>query len=179
VSLLGVLGVTANTLSVLQVLLALISMGIMQRIGWLAFMLLLVGGLLDALDGELARYLDTASEYGYLIDNVCDHTREIVGVSAMAHLGILQPIWAVFYTFLFLGYDIIIIQCNRRGVRLKLGQVKVYLAVVPTMALYFWGGINWLSTVFSIVIMFMTAASLEGLIRLKPVMISPFVGCRD
>jgi phosphatidylglycerophosphate synthase len=68
------LGITANTLTIASLIIvtsAGISFAYGQRI--LAAWLLLLGALLDGIDGELARVGGHESSFGAFLDSVCDH----------------------------------------------------------------------------------------------------------
>jgi phosphatidylglycerophosphate synthase len=79
------LGVTPNGLTVaswvLILLAAVLLAGGYRVVGALV---LLVGGLLDGLDGELARALKTASPFGAFLDSITDHVGDMA-----VHLGLL------------------------------------------------------------------------------------------
>jgi archaetidylinositol phosphate synthase len=69
------------------------------RIGAVA---MLIGGMLDALDGELARITSTASDYGSFLDSLCDHAGD-----AAVYFGLLLALFGSKYEtdtiLIFLG----------------------------------------------------------------------------
>jgi CDP-diacylglycerol--glycerol-3-phosphate 3-phosphatidyltransferase len=79
------LGVTPNALTVASCLLVVLAAVLLARGDWVAGgVVLLAGGILDGLDGELARALKSASPLGAFLDSITDH----LGDMAM-HLGLL------------------------------------------------------------------------------------------
>ena len=68
------LGVTANTLTVVS-LLVVVSAGIFFAFNetFLGAWILLFGGFLDGIDGELARITGIRSQFGAFLDSICDH----------------------------------------------------------------------------------------------------------
>ncbi len=86
-SLLLTLGITANTLTIASLIIvasAGISFAYGQRI--LAAWLLLLGALLDGIDGELARVGGFESPFGAFLDSICDHCADFA-----IYLGMLWP----------------------------------------------------------------------------------------
>jgi CDP-diacylglycerol--glycerol-3-phosphate 3-phosphatidyltransferase len=83
--LLARLGVTPNGLTVASWLLVLLAAILLARGYWVAGgLVLLAGGILDGLDGELARSLNAASNLGAFLDSITDHIGDLA-----VHLGLL------------------------------------------------------------------------------------------
>ena len=79
------LGVTPNALTVASCLLVLLAAVLLARGDWVAGgVVLLAGGILDGLDGELARALKSASPLGAFLDSITDHLGDMA-----VHLGLL------------------------------------------------------------------------------------------
>jgi phosphatidylglycerophosphate synthase len=66
--------ITPNQLTLAGLVFAIIS-GALAAIEWLPFaaLILLLSGLLDALDGELARQSESQTLFGAFLDSICDH----------------------------------------------------------------------------------------------------------
>jgi len=66
--------ITPNQLTLAGLVFAIIS-GALAAIEWLPFaaLILLLSGLLDALDGELARQSESQTPFGAFLDSICDH----------------------------------------------------------------------------------------------------------
>jgi len=81
------LGITANTLTVASLFVVMIA-GILFASGGtiLGAWILLVGGFLDGIDGELARITGVKSPFGGFLDSICDHCGDFV-----IYLGLLLP----------------------------------------------------------------------------------------
>ena len=81
------LGITANTLTVAS-LVVVVSAGTLFAFGQtvLGAWILLMGGFLDGIDGELARISRVQSPFGAFLDSICDHC----GDFAM-YFGLLLP----------------------------------------------------------------------------------------
>ena len=68
------MGITPNELTLASLILTIIA-GFLFAVtltGW-GVVALLAGGLLDVLDGELARLVDTQTALGAFLDSICDH----------------------------------------------------------------------------------------------------------
>jgi phosphatidylglycerophosphate synthase len=79
------LGVTPNGLTVASWLLVLLAALLLAGGYWVpGGLVLLAGGILDGLDGELARALNSASPFGGFLDSITDHLGDMA-----IHLGLL------------------------------------------------------------------------------------------
>lgn len=79
------LGVTPNALTVVSCLLVVLAAVLLARGYWAAGgVVLLAGGILDGLDGELARALKSATPLGAFLDSITDHLGDMA-----VHLGLL------------------------------------------------------------------------------------------
>ncbi|MGA9349480.1 MAG: CDP-alcohol phosphatidyltransferase family protein [Anaerolineae bacterium] len=72
------LRVSPNVLSVAQIAVGVAIFFTVTSYPRLTFLLFLLALLLDALDGALARHTGRASPFGALLDQCCDHVREIL-----------------------------------------------------------------------------------------------------
>src|SRR5258706_2804545 len=79
------LGVTPNRLTLVSFVLVLLAAILLARGKWVpGGLVLLAGGILDGLDGELARALKSASALGAFLDSITDHLGDMA-----VHLGLL------------------------------------------------------------------------------------------
>jgi CDP-diacylglycerol---glycerol-3-phosphate 3-phosphatidyltransferase len=82
---LGKLGISANALTYTSLLLGVVAFGFAARGQfWLAAFSVFAGGVLDALDGIVARTTGTTSRYGALLDSTVDRVTD-----ALPLLGVL------------------------------------------------------------------------------------------
>jgi prevent-host-death family protein len=109
----------------------------------LTFLLFLLAIVLDSLDGTLARHTGRASSFGALVDQYCDHGREILVIAALAKAGALSPFPAVLYALAYPALNLTLFLCNYHRVPLPLA-LKSYLVVYPALFAYLWCGVNWL-----------------------------------
>jgi len=69
------------------------------RVGWFVLLaagvLVLVSGLVDALDGVVARATGRASAFGGFLDSVCDRYSDAVVLSAILVGGLCHPAWGL------------------------------------------------------------------------------------
>ena len=79
------MGVTANQVTVVGILLAGVT-GVMIGLGrfWIGVVLLTVGGLMDTLDGVVAKAAGTASKRGAFFDSVADRVADALIFGGMA-----------------------------------------------------------------------------------------------
>jgi len=132
----------------------------------LAFLLFVLALFLDGLDGALARYVNRCSPFGALLDQFCDHTREILVVAALSRVGALAPFWATLYAFAYPALNLTIFLCNYYQTPLPVA-IKSYLVFYPALFLYLWWGINWLDRAVALSVMLMGIVTLQGLMRLR------------
>ncbi len=141
VLLLARLGVHPNVLSASQVLGGFAFLALVPSHPRLAFVLLLLLLLLDGLDGALARATGTASAFGALVDQYCDHLREITVVGGMALVGGLAILPAVLYGLIYTGLNVTLYLANTHGAPVP-WAVKSYLVVYPALFLSLWFGLE-------------------------------------
>ena len=135
VSLLARLGVHPNVLSVSQVVGSVAVVALIPTHPRLAFVLFLALLLIDGLDGALARATDQASGFGALVDQYCDHIREVTVVGGLAFWGALAIVPAVLYGLLYTGLNLTLYLANAHGAPIP-WAVKSYLVVYPALFLY-------------------------------------------
>jgi phosphatidylglycerophosphate synthase len=166
VFLLATLGVSPNAVSVAQIGVGAAIVFTVSAYPRLTFLLFLLALLLDALDGALARHLGRASPFGALLDQYCDHVREILVIAALARTGALSPLPAVLYAIAYPALNLTLFLCNYHRVPLPLA-LKSYLVVYPALFAYLWFGVNWLDGAVSLSIGLMGLIVVRGLLHLR------------
>ena len=160
------LRVSPNVLSVAQIAVGAAIFFTVTSYPRLTFLLFLLALLLDALDGTLARHTGRASPFGALLDQCCDHVREILVIAALAHAGALRPFPAVLYAITYPALNLTLFLCNYHQVPLPLA-LKSYLVVYPALFAYLWLGVNWLDGAVSLSIGLMGLVVVQGLFHLR------------
>jgi len=97
VALLARLGMHPNLLSASQVPGGFVVLALVPGHPRLALLLFVALLLVDGLDGALARATGRASAFGVLVDQYCDHVREVTVVAGMAIWGTPAVLPAVLY----------------------------------------------------------------------------------
>jgi phosphatidylglycerophosphate synthase len=141
VSFLARLGVHPHVLSASQVVGGFTFLALVPGYPRLAFLLFLVLLLIDGIDGALARETGKASPFGALVDQYCDHIREITVVGGMALWGSLAVLPAVFYGLIYTGLNLTVFLANAHGAPVP-WAVKSYLIVYPALFVFLWFGLN-------------------------------------
>jgi len=166
VRLLALLRVSPVAVTLLGPALGLAFVFVVPRDPHLGFWIWLPSMLVDGIDGALARYTGKASDFGALLDQVCDHTREVLIVAGLARAGGLSPAWGSLYPFAYTALNVVLFLCNWHNVPLPFA-VKSYWTLYPVIALYLWTGRNCLDAGAALSILFMTGAIVHGLLRLS------------
>ena len=141
VMLLARLGVHPNVVSASQVLGGFAFLALVPSHPRPAFVLFLILLLLDGIDGALARATGKASAFGALVDQYCDHIREITVVGGMALGGGLAILPAVLYGLIYTGLNVTLYLANTHGAPVP-WAVKSYLVVYPALFLSLWFGLD-------------------------------------
>ena len=144
VNLLARLGVHPNLLSASQVIGGFGFLALVPAYPRAAFLLFLALLLIDGIDGALARATGKASAFGALVDQFCDHIREITVIGGMALWGGLAILPAVLYGLIYTGLNLTVYLANAHGVPVP-WAVKSYLVVYPALFLYLWFGLELLT----------------------------------
>jgi phosphatidylglycerophosphate synthase len=144
VTLLARLGVHPNAVSASQVVGGFAVLALVPAHPRLAFLLFLALLLVDGIDGALARATGKASAFGALVDQYCDHIREITVVGGMALWGGLATLPAVLYGLIYTGLNLTVYLANAHGAPVP-WAVKSYLVVYPALFLYLWFGLDLLT----------------------------------
>ncbi|MDH7485370.1 MAG: CDP-alcohol phosphatidyltransferase family protein [Anaerolineae bacterium] len=164
--LLAALHVSPDVISVAQIGVGVIIVFTVTPYPRLAFLLFLLTLLLDALDGTLARHTGRASPFGALLDQFCDHVREVLVIAALARAGALSPFPAVLYAIAYPALNLTLFLCNVYRVPLPVA-LKSYLVVYPALFAYLWFGVNWLDGAVSLSVGLMALVVVQGLFYLQ------------
>ena len=144
VRLLMALGVPPNAVSASQIVVGAVIVAVMGPAPKLAFVLFLSTLFLDSLDGALARTSGRGNQFGALVDQLCDHTRETLVIVAVTLQGALEPGLAVLYPLVYTLFNFLLYVSNMYGAPVP-WTVKSYLVVYPALFLYTCFGLPWLT----------------------------------
>jgi phosphatidylglycerophosphate synthase len=141
VALLARLGVPPNVVSASQVPGGFAVLALVPASPRLAFLLFLALLVLDGVDGALARATGKASPFGALVDQYCDHIREVTVVAGMALWGALALLPALLYGLIYTGLNLTVYLANAHGAPVP-WAIKSYLVVYPALFLALWFGLD-------------------------------------
>jgi archaetidylinositol phosphate synthase len=149
-------GITPNTLTVMGLVASSISA--LCYISWrtnrlllpAAGALILLSGLIDALDGVLARATGSASAFGGFFDSVSDRYSDAVVLSAILYAGLCHPAWGLAAIVGSLMVSYTRARAEAAGVKMaavglaERAERMVFLALTSVAAYYnlqflFWG----------------------------------------
>ena len=169
VRLLAALHVSPNLVSLSQVVVGAVVVALIPAQPRLAFVLFVVAVSLDGVDGALARATNRVTKFGGLLDQYCDHVREVTVVAGLALHGALNPLLAGLYGVGYPALNLTLYLCNLylRPVPLAL---KSYLTLYPALFVFLWFGVNVLDAAVGLSIALMGSAIVQGLWRLRKVM---------
>ncbi|MBM4429666.1 MAG: CDP-alcohol phosphatidyltransferase family protein [Chloroflexi bacterium] len=160
------LGVSPNMVSLLGPALGLVFVYTVRHHLRLSFLIWVPSMLVDGIDGALARYTGRASNFGALMDQVADHTRETLIVVGLTAAGALSPLWGSLYPFVYTATNVTLLLGNQYGVPAPFA-VKSWMVLYPAIAVYLLWGRNCLDAAAAISILFMMITVLYGLVLLK------------
>ena len=130
-------------------------------------LVLFVGTLiLDFLDGELARARGLASNFGALLDQVCDHVRELTVVGGLVAVGALRGEIGVAYAAAYPLANVLLYLADRFRTPLPV-SVKTWMVYYPFLIAYLGWGLNLLDYAAAAAAAFLTLASIQALWRLR------------
>lgn len=162
--------VPPNAVSASQIVLGVAIVFLLGPLPQLAFLLFLSTLLLDSLDGALARAYGRYSQFGALVDQVCDHTRETLAIAGLALVGALHVAPAVVYPLVYAVFNFLLFLANNRGAPVP-WAIKSYLIVYPAFFLFAFFGVNLMTpaVVLSLGLMLVTIfLALRNLSRVMP-----------
>ena len=163
------LRVPPNAVSGSQIAIGIVIVFVFESYPQLAFVLFLSTLMLDSLDGALARAYGRTSQFGALVDQLSDHTRETLMIAAMALHGALYVVAAVLYPLVYAVFNFTLFLCNFKQAPIP-WALKSYLVVYPAFFLYAFFGLNWLTAAVTLSIALMATSILLGLRNLSQVM---------
>ena len=135
--------VSPNAVSLGQIPMAIVAavlIGPLPRVALVLFALTLV---MDGVDGALARRTGKESAFGSLIDQVSDHTREIIMIAGLAFAGAVNGGLATLYALSHPLSNFMLYLGSTRGVRAPV-TIKTWMSFYPFLILYLWIGIDYL-----------------------------------
>jgi phosphatidylglycerophosphate synthase len=132
-------GVSPNAVSALQVPVGVLAALVMRRRPRTALALVAVAVLLDALDGTLARATGQATPRGALVDQLCDHARELLVAAAITRAAGVTWRWAALYALLYPASNVALAAANRAGRPVPLA-VKPIFTLYPAAVWFLWCG---------------------------------------
>ena len=163
------LRVPPNAVSASQVAIGIVIVLVFGSYPQLAFVLFMSTLALDSLDGALARAYGRTSQFGALVDQLSDHTRETLMIAAMALYGALHVVAAVLYPLVYAVFNFMLFLCNFKQAPIP-WALKSYLVVYPAFFLYAFFGLNWLTAAVTLSMALMVTSILLGLRNLSQVM---------
>lgn len=169
IAMLSRLGVSPHAVSAFQVLLTAGAFYALPRYPRGSLLLWLAALVSDSVDGTLARRLGQVSAFGMLWDQVCDHAREALVVAALAHYGVVAPLWATLYAFAYPVLNLALFLCNRYAAPMAVA-LKHYMFFYPALIAYLGWGINALTPALALSSTAMAATCGVALRRLHRVM---------
>lgn len=150
------LGITPNALTIIGLVASFISA--LCYISWrtnriflpLAGALILLSGLIDAIDGVLARSSGRVSVFGGFLDSVSDRYSDAVVLSAIVYAGLCHPAWGLAAIVGSLMVSYTRARAEAAGVKMaavgfaERAERMVFLALISMAAYYnlqilFWG----------------------------------------
>lgn len=162
VRLLARLGVSPNAISLIGPLLGLVFVYVVRHNPRLSFFVWLPSMMVDGVDGALARYTGRASDFGALVDQFSDHTRETLIVVGLTWCGALSPLWGSLYPFVYTAINVILFLGNYYGAPAPLA-IKSWMVLYPAILLYLLWGRNYLNLAAPLSIALMLFTIVHGL----------------
>jgi phosphatidylglycerophosphate synthase len=156
------LHVSPNAVSLAGPLLGLVFVFVVRRDPRPSFLIWFLSVAVDGVDGALARYTGSASDFGAVFDQVCDHTRETLIVVGLAWCGALSPLWGSLYPFVYTAINVTLFLGNHYGAPAPLA-IKSWVVLYPAILLYLVWGRNYLNLAAPLSIALMVFTIVHGL----------------
>ena len=158
-----------SALSLAQIPLGFVVAALIIPFPRLALALFIGTLVLDFLDGELARARGLASNFGALLDQVCDHVRELTVVGGLVTVGALRGEIGVAYAAAYPLANVLLYLADRFRTPLPF-SVKSWMVYYPFLIAYLGWGLNLLDYAAATAAAFLTLASAQALWRLRSAM---------
>lgn len=155
-----------NALSLSQIPLGLVVAVLIIPFPRLALVLFICTLVLDFLDGEVARARGLASSFGALLDQVCDHVRELTVVGGLVAVGALRGEIGVAYAAAYPLANVLLYLADRYRTPLPF-SVKSWMVYYPFLLAYLGWGLNLLDYAAAAAAAFLTLASAQALWRIR------------
>ena len=155
-----------NALSLSQIPLGFVVAVLIVPFPRLALVLFIGTLVLDFLDGELARARGLASNFGALLDQVCDHVRELTVVGGLVAVGALRGEIGVAYAAAYPLANVLLYLADRFRTPLPF-SVKSWMVYYPFLIAYLGWGLNLLDYAAAAAAAFLTLASVQAIWRLR------------
>nr|MBC7245108.1 CDP-alcohol phosphatidyltransferase family protein [Chloroflexota bacterium] len=166
VRLLAAMDVSPHVISLAGPVLGLCFIHTVRHHPRLSFFIWLSSMMTDSVDGALARYTGRASDFGALLDQFADHTRETLIVVGLTASGALSPLWGSLYPFVYTALNVVLFLGNYYGAPAPVA-IKSWMVLYPAILLYLLWGHNYLDVATALSIAFMTATILHGILLLS------------
>lgn len=169
VRLLAWLHVSPHAVSLAGPLLGVLFVFVVRADPRLSFFVWFLSVAVDGVDGALARYTGRASDFGALVDQLCDHARETLVVAGLAWTGALSPLWASLYPFVYAAINVTLFLGNYYDAPPPLA-IKSWMVFYPAILLYLLFGPNYLNVAAPLSVALMMATIVHGLCLLSSAM---------
>lgn len=169
VKLLMLLRVPPNAVSLSQIFFGIVIVIIFGEHPRIAFAVFIATLVLDGLDGALARAYGRSSQFGALVDQISDHTRETLMIVAAAFHGVLHPIPAVLYPLVYGMCNFLLYLCNYKQAPIP-WALKSYMVVYPAFFFYAFLSLDLMTPAVVLSITLMTITILLGMRNLSRTM---------
>jgi phosphatidylglycerophosphate synthase len=160
-------GVSPHAVSALGPILGLVFVYTVRHNARLSALIWVLSVWVDGVDGTLARYSGRASDFGALVDQIADHTRETLIVVGLVAAGALSPFWGALYPFVYTALNVTLFLANHYRAAVPVA-VKSWMVLYPAILAYLLLDRNWLSEATSASVALMGVTILYGLILLRP-----------
>ena len=155
-----------SALSLSQIPLGFVVAALIIPFPRLALVLFIGTLVLDFLDGELARARGLASDFGALLDQVCDHVRELTVVGGLVAVGALRGEIGMAYALTYPLANLLLYLADRFRTPLPF-SVKSWMVYYPFLIAYLGWGLNLLDYAAAASAAFLALASAQALWRIR------------
>ena len=161
-----------SALSLSQIPLGFVVAALIVPFPRLALALFIATLALDFLDGELARARGLASDFGALLDQVCDHVRELTVIGGLVAVGALRGEIGVAYALAYPLANVLLYVADRLRTPLPI-SLKPWMVYYPFLIAYLGWGFNLLDYATTAAAAFLALASIQALWRIRDAIANP------